>query len=286
LKRIAGGALVLLLGVLLAEEKPATQAEQYRALLKEYDRASSSGVPLTDAERLKFIGQSYKHRNAIALKFLKLAEDHPTDPIALDALMRAVWQVNGTPWPVELVGEDSARARAFKLILRDHIRSDKLGPLCERVSYGFCEEYETFLRTALEKNPHKNVQGMACLSLGHFLIHRLQHLDLCKEQPKLEKEFAGLCGKKYLAGLRRQNRAMVMKEAESLLERAAKKYPDVKTTWGDTVGEKTKAALHEIRHLSVGKEAPDIEAEDQDGKRFKLRDYRGKVVLLDFWSHV
>ena len=42
--------------------------------------------------------------------------------------------------------------------------------------------------------------------------------------------------------------------------------------------------LHEIRHLSVGKEAPDIEGEDQDGKRFKLSDYRGKVVLLDFWS--
>src|SRR5262249_36100863 len=109
---------------------------------------------------------------------------------------------------------------------------------------------------------------------------------LCKEQPKLEKEFAGLFGKKYLTRLRRQNRATVVKEAESLLERAAKKYADVKTTWEGTVGEKAKAALFEVRHLSVGKEAPDIEAEDQDGKRFKLRDYRGKVVLLDFWSHV
>jgi len=32
--------------------------------------------------------------------------------------------------------------------------------------------------------------------------------------------------------------------------------------------------------------APDIEAEDQYGKRFKLSEYRGKVVLLDFWSYV
>jgi cytochrome oxidase Cu insertion factor (SCO1/SenC/PrrC family) len=23
---------------------------------------------------------------------------------------------------------------------------------------------------------------------------------------------------------------------------------------------------------------------DQDGKKFKLSDYKGKVVLLDFWS--
>ena len=42
--------------------------------------------------------------------------------------------------------------------------------------------------------------------------------------------------------------------------------------------------LHEIRYLSVGKEAQDIEGEDQDGQRFKLSDYRGKVVLLYFWS--
>jgi peroxiredoxin len=42
--------------------------------------------------------------------------------------------------------------------------------------------------------------------------------------------------------------------------------------------------LFEIRHLAVGKEPPEIEGEDQNGKEFKLSDYRGKVVLLDFWS--
>ncbi len=45
-----------------------------------------------------------------------------------------------------------------------------------------------------------------------------------------------------------------------------------------------KSELYTLRNLSVGKVAPDVEAEDQDGKSFKLSDYRGKVVLLDFWS--
>ena len=36
--------------------------------------------------------------------------------------------------------------------------------------------------------------------------------------------------------------------------------------------------------LSVGKVAPEIEAEDIDGVKFKLSDYRGKVVVLDFWG--
>src|SRR5262245_7171785 len=292
MKRMAGGILVLMLNLSVGaaggdgQDKPATPAEQYQALRKEYDRASSSGVPLTDAERLKFVGSVYKHRNALAQKFLELAEKYPDDPIALDALMQAVWQVNGTPWPVELVGEDTARARALELIQRDHIRSDKLGPLCQRVAGGFCKEYETFLSVALAKNPHEEVRAAACLSLGQFLHHRLQRLDLCREQPELAKEFAGLYGQEYLAELQRQDREKVLREIEALFEQAAQKYGDVKLPGGETVAERARAELYGMRTLSVGKEAPDIEGEDQDGKRFKLSDYRGKVVLLDFWSFV
>ena len=292
MRRMAWGILVLMLSLSVAaagngQDKPATPAEQFKALRAEYDRASSSGKVLTDAERLQFIGKVYKHRNALAVKFVELAEKYPDDPIALDALMQAVWQVNGTPWPVELVGEDTARARAFELIQRDHIRSDKLGPLCQRVSYGFCKEYETFLRAVLAKNPHRNVQATACLSLGQFLNNRSQRIELCREQPDLAREFAGLYGKEYLAELLRPDRQKaVREEMEAVFEQAAAKYGDVKLPAGDTVAERARADLFVIRNLSVGKEAPDIEGEDEDGKRFKLSDYRGKVVLLDFWSFV
>jgi hypothetical protein len=266
---------------------PPSTAEQYRALRQEYDRAASSGLPLTDAERLTFIGRVYRHRNALALKFLELAEKHPTDPVALDALIQAVWQVNTVPWPVELVGQDTARAKAFALIQRDHIRSDRLGPLCQRVSYGFSKEYETFLRAVLAKNPHHHpVRAAAGLSLGHFLHNRLQRVDLCREGPELAKEFAGLYGKAYLAELLRQDRDQAVKEIEAVFEQAAAKYGEVRLPGGDTVADRAQAELFEVRDLRVGKEAPDIEGQDQNGRRFRLRDYRGHVVLLDFWSHV
>jgi hypothetical protein len=44
-------------------------------------------------------------------------------------------------------------------------------------------------------------------------------------------------------------------------------------------------ALFELQKLSVGKTAPEIDGEDLDGKKFKLSDYRGKVVVLDFWGN-
>jgi hypothetical protein len=37
--------------------------------------------------------------------------------------------------------------------------------------------------------------------------------------------------------------------------------------------------------LAVGKVAPDIEGEDIDGNVFRLSDYRGQVVVLDFWGN-
>lgn len=39
-----------------------------------------------------------------------------------------------------------------------------------------------------------------------------------------------------------------------------------------------------IERPREGKPAPEIEGEDVDGKSFRLSDYRGKVVVLDFWG--
>jgi hypothetical protein len=41
----------------------------------------------------------------------------------------------------------------------------------------------------------------------------------------------------------------------------------------------------ELPGPAVGTEAPDIIGEDLDGVAFKLSDYRGQVVMLDFWGN-
>ncbi len=51
--------------------------------------------------------------------------------------------------------------------------------------------------------------------------------------------------------------------------------------------EAAKAAmgtLFEAEHLGLGATPPDFETVDADGVAFKLSDYRGKVVVLDYWG--
>lgn len=47
---------------------------------------------------------------------------------------------------------------------------------------------------------------------------------------------------------------------------------------------KSGKAMTASNPVEIGKLAPEITGIDADGKQFRLSDYRGKVVLLDFWA--
>lgn len=264
-----------------AQDKPV--AEQYQALIKEWSAASASFWQETnDPGRQTVVGRVEK----LPHKLLELARNNPKDPLAVDALIHVVtmeyWlntHTSHSGW-----GTNSPQAQAVAVMLRDHLESDKLGEACRRVHYGFRQECETFLRAVLEKSPHREVQGAACLRLAQFLVNRLDRVDLLKAQPELARRYENLYGNDYLEALRRRDRDKVVREAESLYEQAIEKYGDVKLPYDVTVGDQARTELFEIRHLAIGKVTPDIEGVDQDGQQFKLSDYRGKVVLLYFWT--
>src|SRR5262249_45981142 len=138
-------------------------------------------------------------------RFLELAEKHPKDPVAVEALIRTVAMVNGTAFPAG--GKDSPGHRALTILQRDHVKSDKLGPVCQQVVFGFHRSHETFLRAVLEKNPHREVQALACLSLAQLLNDRLQRLHVLKDQdrPDMTQRYHRVFGKDYLEELQRQD---------------------------------------------------------------------------------
>src|SRR5262245_1708701 len=255
-----GGILVLVLGLSAGQAagKSDGPAEQYKALLKEFGEAANANWKAkTDEERTRAAARV----EPLPLKLLELAEKYPNEPWTLDALTHVItheyWLDNYSShagW-----GKDSRQAKAIAILLRDHLGSDRLGETCKRAQFGFRKECETFLRTVLEKSPHRDVRGLACLRLALFLNLRLNRLDFLKDQPDVARRYEGLYGKDYLEALRQQDRTKAIAEVEALLEQAADKYGEVQIPNAGRVGDTAKTELFEIRNFAVGKEAPDIE---------------------------
>jgi len=88
-----------------------------------------------------------------------------------------------------------------------------------------------------------------------------------------------------LVGLDESLGAAGREEAATLLARIENEF-GARDFLGMNGKQFAAGARHEVEHLRVGQVAPDFELPDQDGVRFRLSDYRGRVVLLDFWGFV
>jgi hypothetical protein len=160
-----------------------------------------------------------------------------------------------------LVAQGKRYAKQFEQKYLGRMKPERIAQMCQALSYSTDEVSETLLRTLLEKDSRHEVQGLASLTLAQELKRRLE------VTPTMSDATA----------------SQLRTECEKLLRRASEQFGDVKLAAGGTVGDKAQLELDDILHLAVGKVAPDIEGQDQDGNKFKLSDYRGKVVLLDFW---
>jgi hypothetical protein len=141
------------------------------------------------------------------------------------------------------------------------------------------------MRTVLEKSTHRDAQGVAALSLAQYLKNMAEAAQQMKDQPELVQRVESMYGKDRAKQMLETGPEGFAKEAESLFERVESKYADVKHSYKGTLGDSAKAELFEIRNLAIGKSAPEIEGEDIQGQKFKLSDYKGKVVVLDFWGN-
>lgn len=65
---------------------------------------------------------------------------------------------------------------------------------------------------------------------------------------------------------------------DSLVAKLDERYPETKAII------QIKQQLDEMRALSMGQIAPDIEMENPEGEMKKLSDLRGKYVMIDFWA--
>jgi hypothetical protein len=241
-------------------DKPQAPAEQYKALADDFAKAQKefetvARAAKTPDERKQAL-EKRPNVSEYAGKMLDLADKNPKDPVAVDAL---VWVVANS------FGMESQTAQ--DILFEKHLSSPKLAQVALLLGFINAKDPEKRLRLLMEKSPHRGVQGQACYSLAQYLKRQATRPAPGKEKGSTEA-------------------------AEKLFEEVVKKYADVE--FADSrlgkgpIGKAAQAQLVALRNaanLAEGKEAPQIEGEDIDGKQFKLTDYRGKVVLLDFWGH-
>lgn len=265
MRRVVFGSLVLLaLGPALraADDKPKekpgdpkaaqpdTPARQLEALQKEAaDIQKEAEKALKDAkpeDRAKIITDFRARAGKLADRFVELAEKHPRDKAALEALT----------FVLQVDQKGPSGQKAAELILRDHADSKEALELAQMLAESGSPAAEKLVRGLLPKQTSHEAQGQLTLALAKLMKGRA---DEAGRKPAEANKDA--------------------KEAEGLFEQVEHKFSDLK----DLVTE-AKDGLFELQHLAVGKVAPDIHGEDADGKKFALKDYRGKVVVLDFWA--
>jgi AhpC/TSA family len=228
-----------------AAEKPKTPAEQYRQIISEQERA-----------RQDFM-KAYREAKTDADR-QKAFEKYP-NPQKVSGRMLEIAEknpkddaaVDALVWIAQNASYGTEGNKAVSLLSDKYIENKKVGQACLALINSQSADAEKLMRSVMEKNPDHDAKGMATLALAKYLKHKL-------EPPG--------------------------KEVEGLLETVEKDYADVKYS-NLKLGEAAQRELFELRNLAIGATAPNIAGEDIDGKKFSLADYRGKVVVLDFWGN-
>jgi hypothetical protein len=240
----------------------------------------------SEAEKEALAAREYPEPDAPAKLLLDLAARHPKDLAAFEALLWVVRYGPRGPAPSE-----APHARARDILMRDFLRHPRIGELCQALSYEN-EHAATveFVREVFEKHPDAAARAPAGLARAQHLRRNAGFAtSLQKANPEMRANFEKWYGPEYVAFLRKVNPDDLSRQAEAVLDKLVGQKELAAVTYDRrdkkrTVGESAEAELFEMRYLLPGKPAPEITGEDVDGKRFNLSDYRGKVVLLDFWG--
>jgi RNA polymerase sigma factor (sigma-70 family) len=177
-------------------------------------------------------------------ELLTLLDSESASPAGFGA---ALWILTNSPdgADVQKVGDMIAKLHAQRPEMERLVRDlDRMRPTCST----------NILPAIIDQNPDINVRGNACMVLATYL----------KDIGENEK-----------------NRPVV-DEAEKYYERVIAEFGQVPGENGGLLAEFAEPQLSDLRRLSIGKLAPDIDGCDLYGNRLNLSDYRGKIVTLIF----
>ena len=185
--------------------------------------------------------------------FEAAARNHEGQPSEADFLIWMVKVATNAPPP------DASQKRALKRLLSVHIDNPRIEPL---VTAG-------------------DNAGMYRL-LGYDEFVRVLGDVAARTKVTAVKAHALFCRAIFRRDVRPKDRDPLTDADRAAIEKDLRLVADLLP--GSNLALRARAREFQKQRLGIGMTAPDIVGKDLDGVAFKLSDYRGKVVLLDFWG--
>jgi thiol-disulfide isomerase/thioredoxin len=265
----------------------AMRDEQLRNLTKEVDDAERAYLSTLKADKSENQSRWHKYTTLNATNVpavMQLASQGPVSSTTIDSLVWVVTnrQVQGGSQRLRPYG-----LQAVELLAAHHYATNPAaGPVCWGLASNWDFRHQpsvTFLEEVISKNPDHNVRAYATYALAKLTKRKAELLSWLETTP----EFLPAESQKYgVEEAKKGNMLMVLGDAERLYESVLLSYSNCPAIGkaGLLLGQRATEELYEVQHLWRGKVAPQIDGEDLDGRKMKLSDYRGKVVLLSFWG--
>lgn len=292
---VKNGALIALAWSLLsilavAQEKPAesqksettpSRKESVEALKKEYAETEQKVFAeldklKTDDEKVAYYRKNAPSADDFAKRLFVIVDADPKDEASADALTWIAQRADG-----------DAKKKAIEVMKEHHVLSKSIGQVCITFMYQPNAETDALMRRVIADNPNVEAKGLAAYALAKSLSNlaamqkRMADPARTKEEIESLKTYNG--GNAWYDWVMKLDIAKATAESDDLLLRCTTDFKDVPMR-GSTLGETASRDIFEAKNLVIGKTAPEIVGEDVDGVKFKLSDYRGKVVVLDFWG--
>lgn len=255
-------ACLALSGALVGQDAAlATARVEYKALKAEYDAAmdayymASRRVPSSPAYK-----KAREAEDKDAMSALRAAVARPDKKVWVAKFQKAAGNYSPAAGEAPFLGwlalwstNKSVATKSAEAILERHADSVDLLEVAEYVGVlrrAVGEELHGKVLDMLLASEHAMIKANALFSKGYSMVSARGSTPSAEDLSK---------GKELLAEC-----ARLAKGTELALRANAPEF------------EKTR--------LQIGMQAPDIAAQDLDGVPFKLSDYRGKVVVIDFWG--
>lgn len=160
-------------------------------------------------------------------------------------------------WVLRLIENDAKQAwEVIELLLSQHMQTAAMEELAGELRYAAHEHGEArvveALRAIVAESPHERSRASALFTLGAVLL-----------ESKVAESKA---------------------EGRDCFEAVIAEYGALAHGGDSTFEAAALGFLYELDHLQIGMAAPDFETVDENGAKWRLSDYKDKVVVVDFWG--